>query len=106
MNKIKVQKFEERHIWDVDLFLVTTPYQRAPFDRPRNVRFLGGDRWMITAEDLILHKLLANRRKDLLDVEEILKIHGSLDREYLRQWAVRLEIGDRLEAMLSESGRA
>jgi hypothetical protein len=106
MNKIKVQKFEERHIWDVDFFLVSTPYQRAAFDRRQNVRFLGGDRWMITAEDLILHKLLANRRKDLLDVEEILKIHGSLEREYLRQWAVRLEIGDRLEAMLRESGRA
>ncbi len=71
---MKVQRFEERHVWDVDLFLVTTPYQRAAFARRRQVLFLGADRWMITPEDLILHKLLANRRKDLLDVEEILKI--------------------------------
>lgn len=105
MRKVKVQKFEELHVWDVDLFLVTTPYQRAAFARRQSVRFLGADRWMITPEDLILHKLLANRRKDLLDVEEILKIHESLDRVFLREWAARLGIGERLEGMLREAGR-
>jgi hypothetical protein len=106
MNKVKVQKFEELHVWDVDLFLVTTPYQRAAFARRQKVRFLGADRWMITPEDLILHKLLANRRKDLLDVEEILKIHEVLDRTFLREWAARLKIEERLETMLREAGRS
>jgi hypothetical protein len=103
MAKVKVQKFAEQHVWDVDLFLVTTPYQRAAFARRRSVPFMGADRWMITSEDLVLHKLLANRRKDLLDVEEILKVQVSLDRAYLRDWAARLGITDRLEAMLREA---
>ena len=106
MAKAKVQKFEERHVWDVDLFLVTTPYPHAAFARRQKVLFLGADRWMITPEDLILHKLLANRRKDLLDVEEILKIQGSPDLAYLREWAKRLGVEDRLDPMLGEAGQA
>jgi len=105
MAKVKVQKFEEKHVWDVDLFLVTTPYQRAAFARRQKVLFLGTDRWMITPEDLVLHKLLANRRKDLVDVEEILKIQVSLDRDYLRDWAARLGIATRLEDILREAGQ-
>ena len=105
MSKVKVQKFEERHVWDVDLFLVTTPYQRAAFGRRQNVRFLGSERWMITPEDLILHKLLADRRKDLLDVEEILKVQESLDHAYIREWAPRLGVEDKLEEMLRERGQ-
>jgi hypothetical protein len=104
MRKVKVQKFLDRHVWDVDLFLVTTPYQRAAFDRRRLLRFLGQDRWTISPEDLILHKLLAHRRKDLVDVEEILKIQGGLDLAYLRDWAARLGISDRLSVMLREAG--
>ncbi|HXX93019.1 MAG TPA: hypothetical protein VEN81_05260 [Planctomycetota bacterium] len=105
MAKVKVQKFEEQHVWDVDLFLVTTPYQRAAFARRQKVLFLGAGRWMITPEDLVLHKLLANRRKDLLDVEEVLRIQVSLDRDYLRDWAANLKITARLEDMLREAGQ-
>jgi hypothetical protein len=106
MEKVKVQRFEQGHLWDVDLFLVTTAYQLAAFGRRLHVRFLGEDRWMITPEDLVLHKLLANRRKDLLDVEEVLKIHRAVDREYLRTWASHLGIADRLSAALGEAGLA
>ena len=60
---------------------------------------------MITAEDLILHKLLASRRKDLLDVEEVLKVQESIDPVYLRSWAARLGIVARLEEMLGEAGK-
>jgi hypothetical protein len=102
-EKVKVQKFEDRHVWDTDLFLVTTEYQRAAFRRRVQVRFLGADRWMITHEDLILHKLLANRRKDLVDGEEILKLHRTADLRYLREWAARLSISPRLETALEEA---
>ncbi|MBI4600728.1 MAG: hypothetical protein HY721_02095 [Planctomycetes bacterium] len=103
MLKVKVQRFEEGHLWDIDLFLVTTSYQRAAFARRQRVRFLGKDRWMIAPEDLVLHKLLANRLKDLLDVDEILKIHRSLDRVYLTEWAGRLGIAERLSAALERA---
>jgi hypothetical protein len=104
MSKVKVQKFEYRHVWDIDLFLVTTEYQRAAFARRRKERFLGADRWFITSEDLVLHKLLANRRKDLVDVDEILRIHRSVDLEYLHSWAARLGVAERLADALHEAG--
>ena len=47
-------------------------------------------------EDLILLKLIASRRKDLADIEEIVTICQSLDMPYLRQWASKLGITDRL----------
>jgi hypothetical protein len=103
MAKVKVQKFEDRHVWDVDLFLAATPYQKAAFSRRQKVLFLGAERWMITPEDLILHKLLANRRKDLLDVEEVLKVQESPDLAYLRDWASCLGFPDRLEESLGRN---
>jgi len=106
MDKVKVQKFDQDHVWDVELFLVTTAYQRAAFARRQKVRFLGGDRWMITPEDLILHKLLANRRMDLVDAEEILKVQQSLDRLYLQEWAGRLEVRHCLDELLRKGGLA
>lgn len=68
------------------------------------MRFLGTERWTITPEDLILHKLLADRRKDLLDVEEILKIQRGVDLVHLRDWAGRLGIRERVDVMLREAG--
>lgn len=54
-------------------------------------------------EDAILLKLVAFRRKDQVDVEEILKLVQELDRVYLREWAGRLAIADRLETFLREA---
>lgn len=105
LNKVKVQRFEGAHVWDVDLFVVTTEYQRTAFARRTRVRFLGKDRWMIAPEDLVLHKLLAGRRKDLLDIEEVLKLRPDLDGAYLRRWSERLGLADRLKALEDEMRR-
>lgn len=105
MNKVKVQRFEGSHIWDVDLFLVTTEYQRAAFSRRTRVRFLGSDRWMIAPEDLVLHKLLAGRRKDLVDIEDVLRLRTALDRAYLERWAERLGLAERLKALEDDMHR-
>jgi hypothetical protein len=56
----------------------------------------------MSPEDVVLLKLLAYRRKDQLDVEEILKISVDLDLDHLRQWAARLGVSERLEAFLRE----
>ncbi|MGQ0612567.1 MAG: hypothetical protein ACT4PV_02295 [Planctomycetaceae bacterium] len=44
--------------------------------------------------------LLAHRRKDQLEVEEIWKLRASIDRAPLRSWAGRLDLTDRLEPFL------
>jgi hypothetical protein len=100
MSKIRIQRFEDRTVWDIDLFLVTTDYQRAAFPRRRKVRFLGTERWTMAPEDLILHKLLARRRKDLLDVEEIFQVCTDMDTAYLKSWAGALGVSAALSEFL------
>jgi hypothetical protein len=41
-------------------------------------------------------KLIAGRRKDMADVEEILAVRKHTDWSYLRRWAVKLNLADRL----------
>lgn len=76
----------------VDIFLVTTPYQREAFSRRRQMAFDGRMLWMISPEDLILHKLIAGRHKDLSDIDDVLLVQGQVDRAYLRKWADALGV--------------
>jgi hypothetical protein len=57
---------------------------------------------LITAEDLILFKLLAGRPRDLLDIEDVFFMQGQLDEAYMRRWAGPLGVADQLERMLGE----
>jgi len=59
--------------------------------------------WIVTAEDLILLKLIANRPQDQIDVSDLLFVQGQLDEPYMRKWAASLEITDRLNTALSSS---
>lgn len=89
---------------DIDLFLISTPYQRACFER--RVKVDAGHRWIwvITPADLILHKLLAHRAKDLADIENVVLLQGLPEREYLEHWAAELGISDRLQSLLTRYG--
>jgi hypothetical protein len=106
MRKVAVKRTEGRHVWNVDVFLAATPFVRSAFDRRVPATIEGRAVKVVSAEDLLLFKLWANRRKDLADVEDMLLLLGTLDTTYLRQWAARLGILDRVEATLRESGRA
>lgn len=88
--------FRPRHI-EVDLFLVSTPYQKEAFSRRREVDFETRALWMISPEDLILHKLLAGRPKDFSDIDDILLVQGSVDRAYLERWAGSLGVQELLD---------
>ena len=89
---------------EVDVFLVTTPYQRAAFSRRVRVRLDNREMWVLSAADLLLHKLVANRLKDLADVQNVLAIQGVPDENYLRDWAGRLGVAARLEEALEHAG--
>jgi len=103
MGKVKVARFEGTALWDVDLFLVRGSFLESALARRRAVRFCGREAWFVAPEDLVLMKLLAHRRKDQLDVEEIMKVTAVLDLEYLRAWAGRLGVTERLESFLGSA---
>ncbi len=103
MPLVPLKWWVERHAIAVDLFLAETPFLREVFRRRVTVD-LGEDRRcaIASAADLILFKLLAWRDKDRMDIKNILAIQGVPDEPYLREWAARLGIGDRLGTVLRE----
>ncbi|MBI3267804.1 MAG: hypothetical protein HYZ53_02185 [Planctomycetes bacterium] len=101
-DKLKVSRFEGTTLWPVDLFLVRAPIFHSALARRRPSKIAGQPVWVMSPEDLILLKLIAFRRKDQLDVEEILKVVVDLELLYLRHWASRLGLTSRLDEFLSE----
>ncbi len=106
MKKFAVRKFIARDSWRVDVFLVTTEYQQSAFSRRKTAKLLGKDVWTIGPEDLVLHKLVAGRERDLADVGEILALTRDMDLAYLRKWAGVLGVADGLEERLRRAGLA
>ena len=95
-KKAKVNRFEDQHVWATDLFVVQGGLLESALGRAREAN-IGPERVRVMSpEDIILLKLLASRRKDLADVEEIVVVCKDLDTRYLEDWARRLNISDRL----------
>jgi hypothetical protein len=70
-----------------DLLLVEVEYQQVALDRSA--------RGVITAEDVIIHKLIAWRARDKDDILSILRTGRSLDEEYIEHWAEEWDVSDR-----------
>jgi hypothetical protein len=88
-------------VWfTIDVFVATTPFLRSAIGRRATIE-LGSDRIeVVTAADLLLFKLVAGRRKDWVDIENIVTVQGIPEREYLEAWADRLGVRERLDKVL------
>ena len=106
LRKVAMGCFDSGSVWEVDIFLATTPFVLSAFERRVPAKLEGRKLSVISVEDLLLFKLLANRTKDRVDVEDLLTICGPLDKAYLSKWAKHLDISERLERVLAEAGRA
>ena len=104
IEKVKVTRVAGESVWEVDLFLARGEFFRSALRRRRPQQLAGHPVQIMAPEDVILLKLIAHRRKDQLDIEEILKVMGDLDLGYLRSWAQRLDVAQRLEVFLAEDG--
>lgn len=80
------------HIWAspdvaVDILVSIFDYEREAIKRAVHAEIMGVATRICTAEDFIIHKAIANRKKDWLDVEPILtRQRGKLDVQYIRNW--------------------
>lgn len=75
----------------VDVFVPAIPYYADLAARRRQVTLLGRPLWVLSPEDLVVLKLMFFRRKDLADVEAILRDQGaSIDRRFVRQKLIDL----------------
>lgn len=105
MPVVKFRFYEGGRAIDVDTFLAESDYQREVMSRRQRAEVEEMTTWLATAEDLILLKLSAHRPRDLVDVADVLFIHGELDLAYMRVWADKLGVRDELERVLREAGR-
>lgn len=76
----------------VDLLVARTPYQETALDRA-----VGN---VLTAEDVVIHKLLAWRARDRNDIDSILLSDTPLDEGYIREVARDWEVEDRWDDAL------
>ncbi len=73
----------------IDLFFVSIPLHEAAARRTVVVRLLGESIRILSAEDLVVLKLLFFRGKDVVDVERVVAVQAAkLDRDYVRCWLV------------------
>ncbi len=101
MPMVKLRAYlTEGHGIDVDVFLAESDFQASLMGRCKLQDFEQRQLNVVSPEDLILLKLLANRPRDLGDIGDVLFMQGQLDEAYLRLWAERLDIYDRLEKAL------
>jgi hypothetical protein len=75
----------------VDVFVPAVPYYAELERRRTQTALLGKPLWIVGADDLAVLKMMFFRRKDLADVEAVLRDRGpALDRAYVRRRLVEL----------------
>jgi predicted nucleotidyltransferase len=70
----------------IDLIFSLSPYERQAIARARTVDVGGAPVRYAAVEDLVIHKLVAGRPRDLEDVRSVLRKQPSLDQAYVRRW--------------------
>lgn len=96
----------------VDFILSFSPYEAAAVGRARRITLDRAEVRFASVEDLIIHKILAGRPRDLEDVRSILLKNPHLDKAFVRrtlgEFEAALSRGDELtssfETVLRESG--
>jgi hypothetical protein len=92
--------------FQADFILAEMDYQDWVVQRAIPISIFDIEVPIATPEDLIILKLIANRRRDLLDIEGILKrCLLTLDTKYLREWIEYWELGERMLQEFPEAHR-
>lgn len=102
MPLVKIRLYLDGRGVDADIFLVETSFQRDVIERRVACEVEGRPMWIVSAEDLVLFKLIASRPRDLIDIQDVFFTQGTLDEPYLRRQAQALGIEARLDNVLAE----
>lgn len=70
----------------IDLIFSFSLYEQEALERARRVTIGGAEVRFASLEDLIVHKTIAGRPRDLEDLRNVLLKNRSFDIEYVRRW--------------------
>lgn len=88
---------------DLDLFVAETDFETTVLKRALDIDVLGQRLKVVTAEDLLLYKLMASRPIDLVDAESIVEENKEIDRDYLARWAKKLGVANELKKLMKKN---
>ena len=76
----------------VDLIFSFTPYEQQAMTRVKAVKVGGADIHFASVEDLIVHKMIAGRPRDIEDIKNVLVKNANVDLPYIRHWLDQFSI--------------
>ena len=102
MPLFKVARRVESGDIDVDIFVAESYFQDSLLSRRIQLEMSGKQVWLASPEDLVLLKVIADRPRDRIDVQDLFFALGELDDAYLDLWAEKLGVADKLAAARKE----
>ena len=66
--------------------MISPSYERQAIERARNIPFGRTQVKFASLEDVIIHKMIAERPRDIEDVQSILLINPGYDSQYIEKW--------------------
>ncbi|MCX6566113.1 MAG: nucleotidyl transferase AbiEii/AbiGii toxin family protein [Candidatus Aminicenantes bacterium] len=72
----------------IDFIFSFTPYERQAIEKAREVQFDDVPVRFASLEDVVIHKAVAGRARDIEDIRSILRKNLGYDKEYIRKWLV------------------
>ena len=83
-----------------DLLISGTEYQQEALSRAKVEKLSNGPSVaVLTAEDVIIHKLIAGRSQDVADIEAIVAAGVALDDAYIDRWVAFWDVGQSWAAL-------
>jgi hypothetical protein len=70
----------------VDLVFSFSPYEQQAMNRVRRIRVLDRDVRFASPEDLMVHKIIAGRPRDMEDARVVLAKNPDMDKAYIERW--------------------
>lgn len=76
----------------VDFIFSYSPYERQAIERAREVRFGRTSIRFGSLEDVVIHKVIAGRPRDMEDIRSILLKNKEYDSNYIEKWLKEFDI--------------
>lgn len=76
----------------IDFIFSYSPYERQAIERAKSIFFGSKSVQFAALEDVVIHKMIAERPRDIEDVESILLKNPDYDSHYIEKWLAEFDL--------------